>query len=280
MRGGLVDDADQCAKLLGAGGYSRVVQRICHLGFSFGWDFIGETRGSPVLLPTSLSLPAAQPRLRSSSRKARIRACISASVGGYGIKIPIRRIRSPCCARAASGRAAHLFSPIFDLESTRAGADGTQSTRVRNRVKAAVGRIRPDAVINELTSSRKCEYLMLVRSQATNQRPPDRTARTGDQNSHRVSLSGRLRRLASFSIFCPFLSRLRVSIDKPAHRPTPSMSSLLERGGQVFVVGVDDKDREQLCRRGRACIPADAMDGARRLVPTFARAVDPLRFVI
>ena len=31
--GGLVDDADQCAKLLGAGGYSRVVQRKCHFGF-------------------------------------------------------------------------------------------------------------------------------------------------------------------------------------------------------------------------------------------------------
>src|SRR5262245_25115020 len=87
---------------------------------------------------------------------------------------------------------------------------------------------------------------MLVRSQATNQRPPDRTARTGDQNSHRVSLSGRLRRLASFSIFCPFLSRSRVSMETPAHRPTPSMLCLLERGGQVFVVGVDDKDREQL----------------------------------
>src|SRR6516162_9752179 len=43
MRGGLIDDACQCAKLLGAGGYSRVVQRICHLGFSFGRDFMGET---------------------------------------------------------------------------------------------------------------------------------------------------------------------------------------------------------------------------------------------
>ena len=39
--------------------------------------------------------------------------------------------------------------------------------------------------------SRKCEYLMLVRSQATNQRPADRTARTGDQNSYRASLSAR-----------------------------------------------------------------------------------------
>jgi hypothetical protein len=45
LRGRLVDDAGQCAKLLGAGGYSRVVQRICHLGFSFGWDFMGETIG-------------------------------------------------------------------------------------------------------------------------------------------------------------------------------------------------------------------------------------------
>src|SRR5262249_57446036 len=45
MRGGLVNDAGQCAKLLGAGGYSRVVQGICHLGFSFGWDFKGETIG-------------------------------------------------------------------------------------------------------------------------------------------------------------------------------------------------------------------------------------------
>src|SRR5262245_61682026 len=52
------------------------------------------------------------------------------------------------------------------------------------------------------------------------------------------------------------------------------MSVSLERGSQVFLVGVDDEDREQLCRRGRACIPADAMDRARRLVPTFARTVD------
>jgi hypothetical protein len=32
---------------------------------------------------------------------------------------------------------------------------------------------------------------MLVRSQATNQRPADRTSRTRDQNSHRASLSAR-----------------------------------------------------------------------------------------
>src|ERR1700722_13069405 len=45
MRGGLVDNASKCAELLGAGGYSGVIQGICHLGFSSGWDFIGETIG-------------------------------------------------------------------------------------------------------------------------------------------------------------------------------------------------------------------------------------------
>ena len=49
--------------------------------------------------------PTAQPRFRSSSRKARTRACISAFVGGNGIRIPILRTRSPCWARAASGHA-------------------------------------------------------------------------------------------------------------------------------------------------------------------------------
>jgi DNA modification methylase len=38
--------------------------------------------------------------------KARTRACVSAFVGGNGIRIPMRRIRSGCCARAASGHAA------------------------------------------------------------------------------------------------------------------------------------------------------------------------------
>ena len=45
MRGGLVDNTDQCAKLLGAGSYSRVIEGICHLGFSYGWNFMGETIG-------------------------------------------------------------------------------------------------------------------------------------------------------------------------------------------------------------------------------------------
>ena len=45
MRGGLVDDAGQRAKLLDAGGYSRVIQGICHLDCSFGWDSMGQTIG-------------------------------------------------------------------------------------------------------------------------------------------------------------------------------------------------------------------------------------------
>src|SRR5215472_5791885 len=43
----------------------------------------------------------AHPRFRISSRKARTRACVSAFVGGNGIRMPIRRTRSPW-ARATS----------------------------------------------------------------------------------------------------------------------------------------------------------------------------------
>jgi hypothetical protein len=46
--------------------------------------------------------PVAQPRFRNSSRKARTRDCISASVGGNGIKIPILRVCSPW-ARTTNG---------------------------------------------------------------------------------------------------------------------------------------------------------------------------------
>jgi hypothetical protein len=65
---------------------------------------------------------AAQPRFRSSSRKARTRACISAFVGGNGIRIPIRRIRSPCCERAASGHAA--TAPPRGHRASSAGRPG------------------------------------------------------------------------------------------------------------------------------------------------------------
>jgi hypothetical protein len=62
--------------------------------------------------------PAAQPRFRSSFRKARTRACISTFVGGYGIRIPIRRTRSACCERAASGHAA-VAPPSSVMNSRR-----------------------------------------------------------------------------------------------------------------------------------------------------------------
>src|SRR5262249_7424305 len=59
---------------------------------------------SPVQRSSNWTLtPAAQPRLRNSSRNARMRACASALSDGNGIRAPMRRTRSPC-ARVASGR--------------------------------------------------------------------------------------------------------------------------------------------------------------------------------
>src|SRR5260370_41930280 len=76
MRGGLIDDACQCAKLLGAGGYSRVVQRICHLGFSFGWESQAYTMPQPrrdggIRSPAS---PAAAPAPRATNPPPRRQA--------------------------------------------------------------------------------------------------------------------------------------------------------------------------------------------------------------
>ena len=63
----------------------------------------------------------AQPRFRSSSRKARTRSCTTGSLGGYGIKTPIRRTRCACCARAASGHAvAPPSNPMNSRRLTRA----------------------------------------------------------------------------------------------------------------------------------------------------------------
>src|SRR5439155_22381546 len=87
MRGGFVDDAGQCAKLLGAGGYSRVVQRICHLGFSFGWDFMGETIGEA----------------RSFCHRPIPYRILCLSRGG--MEETITGIAA-CCARATTGHAA------------------------------------------------------------------------------------------------------------------------------------------------------------------------------
>src|SRR5262249_36781506 len=66
MRGGLIDDACQCAKLLGAGGYSRVVQGICHLGFSLR-----------VGVYTSASLR--KRTISKSSRQVRLVPCVDGS---------------------------------------------------------------------------------------------------------------------------------------------------------------------------------------------------------
>src|SRR6185312_10740311 len=59
-----------------------------------------------------------------------------------------------------------------------------------------------------------------------------------------------------------------------------SLVLLLGRGGQVFVVRVDHKNRKQLCRFGLARITADRMAGTRHLEETFAGAVHPLWAVI
>jgi hypothetical protein len=64
------------------------------------------------------------------------------------------------------------------------------------------------------------------------------------------------------------------------NRDVCSLVLLLDRGGQVFVVRVDDKDRKQLCRLGLARIAADRMAGTRRLEETLAGAVDPLWSVV
>src|SRR5262245_21143061 len=61
---------------------------------------------------------------------------------------------------------------------------------------------------------------MRVRSQATYQRPADRTARTGDQNSHRASFQLALRRLEAKPRQCSAASTQRIEVPvraKPSH---------------------------------------------------------------
>src|SRR5262249_14143192 len=85
------------------------------------------------------------------------------------------------------------------------------------------------------------EYLMLIRSQATNQRPADRTARTGDQNSHGASFQAAAR-------------------------------SLVVDRGLDAVIGDDVGD--QPCRFGLARIGTDGVVGVWPLGPGLAGAVD------
>jgi hypothetical protein len=74
---------------------------------------------SPVQRSSNWALtPDAHPRFRSSSRNTRTRDCISALIGGNGIKIPIRRMRSRCCARKASGHTADAL-PMSVMNSRR-----------------------------------------------------------------------------------------------------------------------------------------------------------------
>src|SRR5262249_49181820 len=56
-------------------------------------------------------------------------------------------------------------------------------------VSSSCHRLRADLLQrgDGIGRSRQCEYLMLLRSQATNQQPADRTRRPGDQDSHRSS---------------------------------------------------------------------------------------------
>src|SRR5262245_4715509 len=64
---------------------------------------------------------------------------------------------------------------------------------------------------------------MLVRSQATNQRPPDRTARTGDQDSHHASFQLALRRLEARPTQCSAAST------QPIEAPVPCQKLLTIR---------------------------------------------------
>ena len=62
---------------------------------------------SPLLQRTSIRRlrPTAQPASCSPCASAVRRACDSGSFGVVNMSTPMRRIRSPCCARAASGHA-------------------------------------------------------------------------------------------------------------------------------------------------------------------------------
>src|SRR5262249_11114310 len=97
MRGGLVDDAGQCAKLLRAGGYSRVVQGIGHLGFLFRVGLHGSesARANPDIVPwLPMALPSAILRLLAK--------CLPLAMGDVvGTKSRNRRERARLSCRSA-----------------------------------------------------------------------------------------------------------------------------------------------------------------------------------
>src|SRR5262245_12958919 len=57
--------------------------------------------------------PSIQPSCCSPCRKAVLRSCVSGSSAAWFISTPMRRIRSPCCARAANGHAAAPPSSVM-----------------------------------------------------------------------------------------------------------------------------------------------------------------------
>ena len=80
--------------------------------------------------------PSVQPNCRSPSRKAASRACSIGSRPAPPISTPMRRIRSGCCARAASGHAATV--PLSSvMNSRRFIAAIIRSPRRRGRAGSA-----------------------------------------------------------------------------------------------------------------------------------------------
>ena len=72
------------------------------------------------------------------------RACISAFVGGNGIRIPILRTRSPYCARAASGHAAAPPRSVMKSDVSFDQLVGAQEERLRNRQADLLGGLEID----------------------------------------------------------------------------------------------------------------------------------------
>jgi hypothetical protein len=60
--------------------------------------------------------PTAHPNSCSPCRNAALRTCACGSSAGKFTSTPMRRIRSPCCARAASG---HAAAPPRSVMNTR-----------------------------------------------------------------------------------------------------------------------------------------------------------------
>ena len=78
----------------------------CRATSSFANRCIDSTSAVAQRVSIRMLRPSVHPSFWSSFRKAATLACPSASFSAYAISTPIRRTRSACCARAASGHAA------------------------------------------------------------------------------------------------------------------------------------------------------------------------------